>query len=265
MTSKQTTSSAATERGQRRGNLSTREREIVGMLADGMSGAEIAAKLFLSPETVRTHIRNAMAKLGASTRSQAVVLALQRDEIADDEGRRPAGGPARATAPRRGATRHSSPIYDEALANLLNGLCALHEIDGGLVLLAEEDGLTLRRVAVAVDNGSPAIEVPERLALGEGPLGRVALNRRASLLSSLAGESARHGSILAAPILANGRLLGVLGLTVRASRPTAQSELLILQALVNRVGEILGSGEDVDQRLETTVKRFVASWYAATG
>src|SRR5215210_1186069 len=62
--------------------LTRREREILGLLAEGMSGAQIAEKLVLSPETVRTHVRNAMAKLGASTRSQAVALALQRDEIA---------------------------------------------------------------------------------------------------------------------------------------------------------------------------------------
>ena len=57
--------------------LTKREREILGALAEGMSGAQIADQLVLSPETVRTHVRNAMAKLGASTRSQAVALALQ--------------------------------------------------------------------------------------------------------------------------------------------------------------------------------------------
>ena len=62
----------------RTGPLSNREREVFELLADGLSGAQIAERLVLSPETVRTHIRNAMAKLGASTRSQAVVLALRR-------------------------------------------------------------------------------------------------------------------------------------------------------------------------------------------
>jgi len=57
--------------------LSTREREILGLLANGLSNPEIAARLFISPETVRTHVRNAMAKLEADTRTQAVALALR--------------------------------------------------------------------------------------------------------------------------------------------------------------------------------------------
>jgi DNA-binding NarL/FixJ family response regulator len=57
--------------------LSGREREILGLLANGMSNPEIAAQLFISPETVRTHVRNAMQKLEADTRTQAVALALR--------------------------------------------------------------------------------------------------------------------------------------------------------------------------------------------
>jgi DNA-binding NarL/FixJ family response regulator len=56
--------------------LSPREREILGMLAEGRSGAEIAQRLFLSAETVRTHVRNAVQKLGARTRTQAVALVV---------------------------------------------------------------------------------------------------------------------------------------------------------------------------------------------
>ncbi len=63
--------------------LSVREREILGLIAGGDSGAQIAEALVLSPETVRTHIRNAMSKLGASSRAQAVALAFQRNEIGD--------------------------------------------------------------------------------------------------------------------------------------------------------------------------------------
>ncbi len=61
--------------------LSPREREILGLLSQGLSGEEAANQLFLSPETVRTHVRNAMTKLGAATRAHAVALALQRGEI----------------------------------------------------------------------------------------------------------------------------------------------------------------------------------------
>ena len=62
--------------------LSAREQEVLGLLAMGASGAEIAERLFISPATVRTHIGNAMEKLGARTRAHAIALALQRGAIA---------------------------------------------------------------------------------------------------------------------------------------------------------------------------------------
>lgn len=65
----------------RRHVLSPREREILGLLSQGLSGEEAAKQLHLSSETVRTHVRNAMSKLGAATRAHAVALALQRGEI----------------------------------------------------------------------------------------------------------------------------------------------------------------------------------------
>jgi DNA-binding NarL/FixJ family response regulator len=61
--------------------LSGREREILGLLANGYSNPEIAQRLFISPETVRTHVRNAMTKLEADTRTQAVALALRYEFI----------------------------------------------------------------------------------------------------------------------------------------------------------------------------------------
>jgi DNA-binding NarL/FixJ family response regulator len=61
--------------------LSPREREILGLLSKGLSGEQAAKQLFLSSETVRTHVRNAMTKLGATTRVHAVALALKRGEI----------------------------------------------------------------------------------------------------------------------------------------------------------------------------------------
>jgi DNA-binding NarL/FixJ family response regulator len=75
------TSFLARSNGQRRYLLSPREREILQLLAKGLSGEDAAQELHLSPETVRTHVRNAMSKLGASTRVHAVALALQRGEI----------------------------------------------------------------------------------------------------------------------------------------------------------------------------------------
>jgi DNA-binding CsgD family transcriptional regulator len=56
--------------------LSPRELEVTQLLARGLSGEQIAERLYLSPETVRTHIRNAMEGMGAHTRAQLVALAL---------------------------------------------------------------------------------------------------------------------------------------------------------------------------------------------
>jgi DNA-binding NarL/FixJ family response regulator len=61
--------------------LSAREREILDLLAAGKTGEEAARDLFLSPETVRTHVRNAMRKLDANTRVHAVALAVRQREI----------------------------------------------------------------------------------------------------------------------------------------------------------------------------------------
>lgn len=60
--------------------LTAREREVLRLLADGLSNEEIGKRLFISAETVRTHLRKAMDKLGAETRTQAVAVAL-RDSI----------------------------------------------------------------------------------------------------------------------------------------------------------------------------------------
>jgi DNA-binding NarL/FixJ family response regulator len=62
--------------------LTQREREVLRLLADGLSNEEIGKELFISPETVRTHVRKAMAKLDADTRTQAVATALRQSLIA---------------------------------------------------------------------------------------------------------------------------------------------------------------------------------------
>lgn len=61
--------------------LSRREREILGLLSRGLSTDEVAAELKLSAHTVRTHVKNAMRKLEASTRAHAVAIALRELSI----------------------------------------------------------------------------------------------------------------------------------------------------------------------------------------
>jgi len=61
--------------------LTDREREIMTLVASGLHGADIAEELFLSPETVKSHVHNAMGKLGAHTRAHAVAIALVTEQI----------------------------------------------------------------------------------------------------------------------------------------------------------------------------------------
>ena len=63
-------------------SLTQRERDVLRLLADGLSNEEIGKRLFISPETVRTHVRKAMNKLDADTRTQAVAKALRQSLIA---------------------------------------------------------------------------------------------------------------------------------------------------------------------------------------
>ncbi len=57
--------------------LTTREREVLDLIAQGLSNPEIAARLYLSPKTVRNHISNIFAKLQVADRAQAIVRARE--------------------------------------------------------------------------------------------------------------------------------------------------------------------------------------------
>lgn len=58
-------------------SLTTRERELMILVATGLSNEDIAERLYLSPLTVKTHVNRAMMKLGARDRAQLVVLAYE--------------------------------------------------------------------------------------------------------------------------------------------------------------------------------------------
>ncbi len=57
--------------------LTEREREVVALVGEGLTNDEIAARLFLSPATAKTHVSRAMTKVGARDRAQLVVLAYE--------------------------------------------------------------------------------------------------------------------------------------------------------------------------------------------
>lgn len=64
-----------------RGKITRRQREILQLLADGESTAVAARELDLSEETVKTHTKNALARLGAKNRTHAVAIALRESLI----------------------------------------------------------------------------------------------------------------------------------------------------------------------------------------
>jgi DNA-binding NarL/FixJ family response regulator len=58
-------------------SLTEREREVMGLVAEGLSNDEIAERLYVSPMTAKTHVSRAMTKLGARDRAQLVVFAYE--------------------------------------------------------------------------------------------------------------------------------------------------------------------------------------------
>jgi DNA-binding CsgD family transcriptional regulator len=73
--------SAAARTRSRTSRLSGKELTVLGELARGSSTEEIAERMYVSPHTVRTHVKNGMRKLEARTRAHAVAIALSEGAI----------------------------------------------------------------------------------------------------------------------------------------------------------------------------------------
>lgn len=65
--------------------LTDREREITLLAVEGLTNAEIGRKLFLSEDTIKTHLRKTFKKVGATSRSHLVALAFQRGWVPGEE------------------------------------------------------------------------------------------------------------------------------------------------------------------------------------
>jgi NarL family two-component system response regulator LiaR len=62
-------------------DLTEREREVLALMIEGLNNVQIAGRLTVSPSTIKSHVSNILSKLGASSRTEAVTLAL-RNQIA---------------------------------------------------------------------------------------------------------------------------------------------------------------------------------------
>jgi two-component system, NarL family, response regulator LiaR len=62
-------------------NLTEREREVLALLVQGLNNNEIANRLFVSPSTAKFHVSTILSKLRASSRTEAVAIALQNDLV----------------------------------------------------------------------------------------------------------------------------------------------------------------------------------------
>jgi DNA-binding NarL/FixJ family response regulator len=90
--------------------LTDREREILDMVARGLSNSEITQRLVLSPKTVRNHVSNIFSKLQVADRAQAIVLARE----AGLGGERPTGHQERPAPPRLGAASDGPDAPDRS-------------------------------------------------------------------------------------------------------------------------------------------------------
>ncbi|WP_042382979.1 response regulator [Streptacidiphilus melanogenes] len=81
--------------------MTTRELDVLTLLGEGLSNADIAARLYLSTGTVKDHISAILAKLGTANRVQAAVFAHQAGLLGGDGGTGPGTGPGSGSGPRK--------------------------------------------------------------------------------------------------------------------------------------------------------------------
>ena len=141
--------------------------------------------------------------------------------------------------------------FDELLRDLLSRIRKHLAADYATVLEISSDGTSL--TACASDGLEEEVAKRVRVSVGEGLSGRVALSREAAAADDLgATHGARHAlrnrisSLAAAPLLVEGRVLGVLEIGTRASRHFTEDDIRLLQLVADRVATAIAQARLLD-------------------
>lgn len=158
-------------------DLSEREREILRLVATGASNKEIAQQLFITPNTVKAHLRNIFAKIGVASRTEATVFAIQNGLVQLDATPQIAAPPGMPQIETRRAP----------MARWWIGVAAL------IVLLAGIVGVVTIRQSAAPVSASPAPartrwQARAALPLARGGLAAAVYENR---IYAMGGESAQ--------------------------------------------------------------------------
>jgi DNA-binding CsgD family transcriptional regulator/N-acetylneuraminic acid mutarotase len=140
--------------GAERQELSVREHEILRLLATGVSNKQIAQELFISPNTVKVHLRNIFSKLGVASRTEATLYAMQAGLV---DMPLPANGNGAAAGAVLDANLDSAPAIDIASVARNRRTRALVLAGGALiVVLAVLLGVSLYRRPAASTLSAPS-------------------------------------------------------------------------------------------------------------